>query len=77
MVRLTLSDNPVLVVVELIASVAGDGDITFIGTAGRIQVGVGNAQWRTANSCNAETQNFTHQCKAYFYCVAITHINTR
>lgn len=68
-VRLTLSDDPRPVVGEFVAVKATDVDVSLIGTNGSVEVGVCNAQRRTAHLCTTIIWNF--QCLCHH--IAVSH----
>jgi hypothetical protein len=58
LVRLTLGDEPVFVVGELVTVLTADVDAGSVRTRRRVEVGVGNIQRRTAHRCRIQTLCF-------------------
>jgi hypothetical protein len=54
LVRLTLGDEPVFVVGELVTVLTADVDAGSVRTRRRVEVGVGNIQRRTAHRCRRQ-----------------------
>jgi hypothetical protein len=54
-----VNDDPRLIVSELVAVFTADVDVRLIGASSRVEVGVGNTQRRTADSCVTEI-NFVY-----------------